>query len=337
MKWPAWFLVAFAGLIVAFSSPIFAASSAAVSIESISHNVGLEGKEKLTFKLSAQVVPNIFTIKGDNPRLVIDFPDTIYAGKGVISLAESKLATAIRTAIHQSPEKKTRVVVDLTKQIPVRYTNKYSEAEGTFTVDLYSDSQGGPQKETPPVSPATQKVTIPQTKTTEEVAIKPVNETPAPSVVSLPGPAKKPAVSSATENATLLPVTPASGAANTQKSQLLNVSFDDSSSKGEMVTFHVTGFQPPTISAVEKNNPRVICDFIGMELGKAVEENIFPKGKYVERITLTKHSKPDKVRATLNLTPNRDYDLQQIFFKKDNLFVLIVNELPPEKTTNKVQ
>ncbi len=98
-----------------------------------------------------------------------------------------------------------------------------------------------------------------------------------------------------------------------------------------MVLFHLTVFHPPTVSAVEKDNPRVLCDFVGMELGKGVEETILAKGKYIERISTSKQGKPDKIRVVLNLTPNRNYDLQQVFFKNDNLFVLIVNELPPEK------
>ncbi len=52
-----------------------------------------------------------------------------------------------------------------------------------------------------------------------------------------------------------------------------------------------------------------------MELSKGVEENIVAKGKYVERISTSKHSKPDKIRVVLNLSPNRDYDLQQVFLK----------------------
>lgn len=333
MKWLALFLIVCAKMMVTSSSPVLAAPSAGLLIESISHNVGLENNEKLTFKMTTQVVPNIFIMKGDNPRLVIDFPNTTYAGKGLITLADSKLATAIRTAIHQAPEKKTRVVVDLAKQIPVRYTSNYSDADNTFTVDLRSDSQEQPEKGIPPVSPVAQQVANPP-QPTKSAAAKSVDEASVPPVVFQPEPAKKPAVASIPETVTA-PVMPASVVANAQKSQLLDVSFDDSSSRGETVTFRLTGFHPPTVSAVEKNNPRVFCDFTGMELGKGVEENILAKGKYIDGITITKISKPDKIRATLNLTPNRDYDLQQIFFKNDNLFVLIVNELPPEKAGNK--
>ncbi len=331
MKWLAFLLVAVTGIMVLSPPATLAAASTGVVIESISHKVGSETEEKLTFKLSAQVGPKIFVMKGDNPRLVIDFPNSSYAGKGVIPLADGKLATTIRTGIHQAPDPKARVVVDLAKQIPVRYTSAYSEAENVLTIELLSDSQGQPQKETPPVQASIVKgeVAPPQAQPIEVVVAKPVEEKkPVPPVFPPQEPTKKAAAAPTPATS----ATPATAPAKAQTPQLLDISFDDSSNRGEMVLFHLTAFHPPTVSAVEKDNPRVLCDFSGMELGKGVEENIAAKGKYVERISTSKQSQPDKIRVVLNLSPNRDYDLQQVFFKNDNLFVLIVNELPPEKT-----
>jgi len=117
--------------------------------------------------------------------------------------------------------------------------------------------------------------------------------------------------------------------------RLLGVSFDDSSNKGEMVIFRLNGFYPPTVSAIEKDTPQVLCDFMDMELGYGVDELIVANGVFVERIHVARHENPDKVRAVLDLPPDRDYDLQQVFFKNDNLFVLIVNELPGKETKDK--
>lgn len=324
MKRLAPLLVAVAGVMALCLSVAFAASSSGVTIESISHKVGAETEEKLTFKLSAHVGTKIFTMKGDNPRLIIDFPNSSYAGKGIIPLADGKLATTIRIGLHQIPEQKTRVVVDLAKQIPVRYTSEYSEADNILTVVLLSAAPEQPPKETPPVAAVKQEIAAPQPKPTE-VAVLPrsVEETPPPPLFPPQEPTKK---------AVVTPVTETTALGKSENPKLLDISFDDSSTKGEMVLFHLTAFQPPTVSAVEKDNPRVFCDFMGMELSKGVEENIAAKGKYVQRISTSKHSKPDKIRVVLNLSPNRDYDLQQVFFKNDNLFVLIVNELPPEKS-----
>lgn len=140
--------------------------------------------------------------------------------------------------------------------------------------------------------------------------------------ISLPSvPQKLPA------NIAIKPIEPASGP------RLLGISYDDSSNKGEMVIFRLNDFYPPMVSAIEKDIPQVICDFMDVELGVDVGELIVANGTFVNRIRVTRHENPDKVRAVLDLSPDRDYDLQQVFFKNDNLFVLIVNELPEKKTT----
>ena len=58
------------------------------------------------------------------------------------------------------------------------------------------------------------------------------------------------------------------------------------------------------------------------------------KGNYISRVRVAKHRGPDKVRVVLDLVPNHNYDLQQVFFKEDNLFIILINEfeedpLPP--------
>jgi hypothetical protein len=324
MKRLAPFLVAVVGMMALSLSVAFAASSSGVTIESIAHTIGSETEEKLIFKLSAQVGTKIYTMKGDNPRLIIDFPNSSYTGKSVIPLVDGKLATTIRSGLHQAPEQKTRIVIDLAKQIPVRFTSDYSEADNILTVILLSDVQEPPQKKTPPAPAVKQEVAAPLPKSFEAVvAAKPVEEKPMPPRFPPQEPTKK-----AMDTPPIETVTPG----KSENPKLLNISFDDSSTKGEMVLFHLTAFQPPMVSAAEKDNPKVFCDFMGMELSKGVEVDIAAKGKFVERISTSKHSKPDKIRVVLNLSPNRDYDLQQVFFKNDNLFVLIVNELPLEKS-----
>jgi hypothetical protein len=320
MKWLTSLLVAVAGMMVLSLSAAFAASSSGVAIESIVHKVASETEERLTFKLSAQVATKIYTMKGDNPRLIIDFPNSSYAGKGAIHLADGKLATAVRIGLYQTPEQKARVVVDLGKQFAVRHTSEYREVDNILTVVLLSDVQQ--QTKTPPMPAGKEQGVSSLPKTSAAAAGKPVQTKPLSPLFPPQEPTKKTAV---------VPVPEAAAPGKTESPRLLDISFDDSSTKGEMVLFHLTDFRPPVVSAVEKDNPQVYCDFLGLELSKGVEENIVAKGKYVERISTSKHSKPDKIRVVLNLLPNRDYDLQQVFYKNDNLFVLIVNELPMEK------
>ena len=92
-----------------------------------------------------------------------------------------------------------------------------------------------------------------------------------------------------------------------------------------MVLFKLNDFHPPTIHGVEEGIPRVICDFNNSQLADSTKNLIKTDGKFVKIIRITKLKKPDRVRVVLDLEPNRSYDLQQVFFKEDNLFVIIVN------------
>ncbi len=107
--------------------------------------------------------------------------------------------------------------------------------------------------------------------------------------------------------------------------QLEYVKFDASSPKGEMVLFKLNGFHPPAVHGVEEGTPRVICDFNNTKLVDTTKNLIKTDGKFVKAIRTTRTKKPERVRVVVELEPNRSYDLQQVFFKEDNLFVLIVN------------
>ena len=104
-----------------------------------------------------------------------------------------------------------------------------------------------------------------------------------------------------------------------------SVRFDGKSPKGEMVLFKLNEFHPPSVHGVEEGIPRVICDFKNTQLAEPTDNLIKTDGKYVKVIRISKSKKPDKVRVVLDLAPNKSYDLQQVFFKEENLFVLIVN------------
>ena len=118
---------------------------------------------------------------------------------------------------------------------------------------------------------------------------------------------------------------PAVSAKTAEGPQLEYIKFDATSSKGEMVMFKLNGFHPPTVHGVEEGIPRVICDFNNTKLIDSTKNLIKTDGKFVKIIRTSKTKKPEKVRVVIDLEPNRSYDLQQVFFKEDNLFVIIVN------------
>ncbi|BHH84003.1 AMIN domain-containing protein [Desulforhopalus sp. 52FAK] len=356
MKLVSLLAVAIIGLFLFSPSLLLAESESLVEIESIAHSKQSEEQETVQFKLAAEIPVRMFALKGDRPRLVIDFPEAIYKGQNVIALADGELANTIRIGLHKEPKSKARIVIDLSKSYAVDYKHSFLESENLLEVVL----RRGEKLETVAAvaekkEPAKKEVVSEPVKS-ELVGDKAaVVKTPAavetPKVVEEPVVKEAPAMMEKVMAKELdsrpvdeKPIPPAvmvvaeeqtvadTGDVPPGLPQLLEVSFDDSSNRGEMVLFHLNDFFPPTVSALEKNKPRILCDFKNMRLSRDVQTTIDAKGKYVEGIRTAYHADKDKVRVVLDLSPDRDYDLQQVFFKNDNLFVLIVNELPAENT-----
>jgi hypothetical protein len=288
-------------------SETYAEQSQPITLESISYNLEPDEKEKIIFKLSGSIIGlNVFGLNGGKPRLVLDFPQTLYKGKNNIPLDNFKLAYGIRTGVHSAPVMKTRVVIDLASEYEVKYEQIISDEDTALTIIL------SPMY----IEKIEEKADVPQIEVDQgiDLAKKEIEKTVPPAFGELKSPAGGVAESDVPDGG----------------SQLLEISFDNSSNKGEMVIFRLNDFYPPTVSAIEEETPQVLCDFMDMELGSDVKDVILAEGKYVQRIRTARHGGPDKVRVVLDLSPDRDYDLQQVFFKNDNLFVLIVNELPAE-------
>jgi hypothetical protein len=135
-----------------------------------------------------------------------------------------------------------------------------------------------------------------------------------------------PAATAKTEDATKTATAQGAVPAKTdEEPRLESVRFDASSPKGEMILFKLNGFHPPAVHGVEEGIPRVVCDFNNTKLIDSVSKVIKADGRFVKVIRTSKTKKPEKARVVIDLEPNRSYDLQQVFFKEDNLFVIIVN------------
>ncbi len=112
---------------------------------------------------------------------------------------------------------------------------------------------------------------------------------------------------------------------------LHSIEFDDTSSRGEMVLFQLNDFYPPIVFGIEEGSPRVVCDFMNTKMSKGVKRLIESKGQFVQNIRTADHKDPDKIRTVIDLAPKNNYDLQQVFFKEENLFILIVNTIKDTK------
>ncbi len=108
---------------------------------------------------------------------------------------------------------------------------------------------------------------------------------------------------------------------------LQSVTFDNTTNRGEMIQFKLTDFHPPRVFGIEEGLPRVVCDFANTLAGPTLKNIIKANGRYVKTIRIGRHKNPDKIRVVIDLEANNNYDLQQVFFKEDDLFVIIVNTL----------
>lgn len=92
-----------------------------------------ENETRVAFELNSNHPPKTFVIEGEKPRIVCDFRDATLA-KGIDSPIEidDAFVKRIRIGIHQSPNPKVRIVVDLVdgsaisvKQIFYKQNNFY--------------------------------------------------------------------------------------------------------------------------------------------------------------------------------------------------------------------
>lgn len=100
---------------------------------------------------------------------------------------------------------------------------------------------------------------------------------------------------------------------------------EGSSGGDEKVIFNLSGFFPPKTFAYddENNEPKVVCDFLGTALAQGIDKSIPVGGKLVQKLRVGFHDSPEsKVRIVVDLDPDRKYGVDQVFYKKTNLYVL---------------
>jgi hypothetical protein len=310
-----------------------AAEGPAALLEDITFHQESSTRETVTFKLNGPHIPKIFALKGDTPKVVFDFYDTkqSLSIKGVIK-SKGNLISAIRTGMHTNPQLKTRVTLDLVPAGDYDFAQDFQIQDNALVITIFHAQpkaeklQGGTTREktkkTEPLSaktdllPETVKKELPPAPPVEKKKIEPPPVTPPAGPPATA--AKKPAPSS-------LPL-----AINT-------ISFTQNPEKGEQISFQVTDFHPPVIFGVEEGTPSIICDFLNASLGDKVPELIPANGKFVKQIRVEKNIKSHKIRVILELMPNRHYDLQQVFFKEEHLYVLFIKsqDRSQNRTTTK--
>ncbi len=353
--------------VIAASADTQPLTKTGVLLEEISY-AAAGSSESLFFKLNSVLIPKIFKIKGEKPRLVIDFFDTA-ASPSVKNVDDpgGRLIRSVRIGAHRDPPK-TRVVVDLKTDREYDFEVRPEEQSKQLVVTLsFQEDQAEPAGQ-PAASGETAEVQKPVALPLQ-VKESVQQEIDAPSAGEQNGPAQviEPETGSLPEQETAASVveekevkeepdqlesSPEQGKeseslpaeervnqiiANINDPKpaaadpiLLDVSFESTANDSEMVLFKLNDFYPPIVFGIEKGNPRVVCDFLDTLLAVDIPPVIETDGFFVRKIRTARHPSPEKVRVVLDLVPNKNYDLQQVFFKEDNLFVIIISEFEKE-------
>ncbi len=349
-RYPSLFLLMFSLLFL----HVYQASAAEGLIENVEYGNN-EGKfESVAFHLNGAYLPKVFAMKGERPRVVFDFYETTLHKRVPASIqANGKVVKQVRMGRHTD---KTRVVIDLHSMEGYHFDQKFDEEKNILTILLFSDSvvtqvaavQESPAQSTaePVIPPSPSVVSKPLTVDTipakEEVFPTPVTAGKTAAVASKSAEviAEK-LVPPVEEELALTPVVESVAAVENEVVEesndieeeaavsldplLTDVSFENTSNNGEMVLFKLNGFFPPTVTGEESGTPRVVCKFSGTRLSDKVVKDQKSNGAFVERIRVTQSASGNQLDVILDLVPNKNYDLQQVFFKEDNLFVVIVN------------
>ena len=301
-------------------------------IEAVSFHGKNAESESVSFRLNGFQQPKTFTLGGENTRVVFDFIGTrLDRSVSPTINANGNMISRIRFGRH---ENKTRAVIDLTGGGDVDFEQQFDKEKNVLTIRFFSKNVAE-EKEDKPVPEAVEEE---KPKTVSESAPADVGPAAEPekavvveeAVVAEEAAAVVPEKEKSTEQEDEEAVT-ASDTMTGEKddsvssSQLIDVSFENTANKGEMVLFKLNGFYPPTVSGEEEENPKVICEFAGATLGEKVLRELATDGDFIKRVRVNRVDDADLVRVTLDLVANKNYDLQQVFFKEDNLFVIIVN------------
>jgi hypothetical protein len=328
------FFCILAALSLLFSTPLHCAEKDKTLLEQIRFEPKSATEEAVTFKLNGPCTPKIFTVKGNTPKIVLDFYDTSTAPsiKGLIN-SKGKLITAIRTGMHTEKQRKTRVVLDLAPAGEYDFSQNFEAQENTLRITVVRlQRQNGkqhalqevPEKEgklkdaaeipaDPPLPMETQEVS-PQTAEIKN-RMEPASTPPPP-----------------IDTERITAVSPSS-----QPVSIESISFKKNPGKEEKLLFTVNNFQPPIIIGIEEGIPRIICDFPNTAVAEKIPELIETQGQFIQQVRVEKNASQSSIRLILELIPNRHYDLEQIFYKEENLYVLLVKPSGSPHVKNKKQ
>ena len=96
----------------------------------------------------------------------------------------------------------------------------------------------------------------------------------------------------------------------------------------EAVTFQLNGYYPPDTFSNTVDGPKLICEFPHARLADGVNRNLRVNGNFIEqiRVGVIQGSRP-RIKVVVDLVPLKKYGIRPVFFKDDNLFSLIIQDV----------
>jgi len=317
------FLLVAVTLLLWLPIPLHCAEQTDALLESITFERKSGTEETVTFQLNGPHIPKIFAIKGEAPKIVFDFYDTSPSPsiKGMIQ-SKGKLITAIRTGMHKDGQRKTRVVLDLAPADGYDFSQNFQENKNILRITVF---RAQTDDEKPKKGQSNEKIA--KKSRTDDTAGQAAPVTAAEEQKIEPPPAAPPA------QVEKKPETPPSST----PMSIHAISFEDKLEQGEKVSFQLNNFHPPTVIGIEEGTPRIVCDFTNAVLVDTIPGIIPANGKLIQQVRVEKNGDKSTVRVVLELVPNHHYDLQQIYFKEKDQYVLWVKSADNgQKKSNKI-
>lgn len=109
--------------------------------------------------------------------------------------------------------------------------------------------------------------------------------------------------------------------------RILDIRTDNSSAGSESIQIVLTGFFPPETQVIEGETPKIICDFPNVRMERHIQRDIAVNGKFVQQIRTGIHPPPEsKSRIVIDLVPQHDYEVEQLYYQKDNIYSMVIRE-----------
>jgi SH3-like domain-containing protein len=106
--------------------------------------------------------------------------------------------------------------------------------------------------------------------------------------------------------------------------EISTIRYDITTEGEERVYFELNDFFSPQIFLAEDDESKLVCDFLNVGAKPDLPPYIKGTGKIIRKIRSEVFS--DSIRVIIDLNIDSNYDVQQLFFKKENLFILSFKE-----------